>query len=312
MERKLSMSGGDAVITTPGDAPHGAGDPPGSEDEFNPIYQLYGPHRAGLPRLTTYARELWNRRAFAAEMSKASMRSANSNTFFGQAWLVLNPLLLAGVYFLLVSIIRQSSSPDRFTHLTCGLFVFTLFQTALSTGATSVTGSGKLLLNTAFPRLLIPLSAVRTAFFRFLPTVPVYLFFHAIFGRPWTLRMLLSLYFLLLIVIFSMGLAAFFAAMQVYFRDTSSFLPYFLRLWLYLTPILWLPSAAKGMGPSIEFIVQLNPMYGMVGGYTQLLHYSQYPTAYMWVSATAWAIGGAVIGFLFFMSREREFAVRVI
>ena len=64
--------------------------------EFEPVYHHYGPHRAGLPPLVPYFRELWHRRAFAAEMSKATMRGANTSTFFGQAWLVLNPLLLAG------------------------------------------------------------------------------------------------------------------------------------------------------------------------------------------------------------------------
>ena len=65
--------------------------------EFEPVYHHYGPHRAGLPPLIPYFRELWKRRAFAAEMSRASMRSANTSTFFGQAWLILNPLLLAAV-----------------------------------------------------------------------------------------------------------------------------------------------------------------------------------------------------------------------
>ena len=49
----------------------------------------------GLPPLVPYFRELWHRRPFATEMSKATMRGANTSTFFGQAWLVLNPLLLA-------------------------------------------------------------------------------------------------------------------------------------------------------------------------------------------------------------------------
>jgi len=31
----------------------------------------------------------------------------------------------------------------------------------------------------------------------------------------------------------------------------------------------------------------------------------------MWLTAAAWALGAAVVGFLFFISREREFAVRL-
>ena len=92
-----------------------------AETEFDPVYHQYGPHRAGLPPLVSYFRELWQRRQFAAEMSRASMRGANTSTFFGQAWLVLNPLLLAGVYYLLVTIIRGQHNPALFTHLTLSL-----------------------------------------------------------------------------------------------------------------------------------------------------------------------------------------------
>ena len=49
--------------------------------------------------------------------------------------------------------------------------------------------------------------------------------------------MLLSMYFLATMIVFGMGLAAFFAALQVYFRDTSIFLPFFVRIWMYLCPI---------------------------------------------------------------------------
>jgi hypothetical protein len=31
----------------------------------------------------------------------------------------------------------------------------------------------------------------------------------------------------------------------------------------------------------------------------------------MWLTALAWAVGTAAIGFLYFISREREFAVRL-
>jgi teichoic acid transport system permease protein len=282
--------------------------------EFEPVYHHYGPHRAGLPPLIPYVRELWHRRAFAAEMSKAVMRGAHTSTFFGQLWLVLNPLLLAGVYYLLVTVIRGEHNPDFFAHLCLSLFAFNLVATAISSGATSVTNSGKLLMNTPFPRLLIPLSAVRTAFFRFLPTVPVYFVFHLIFlTHVWHPKMLLSLYFLGTMVLFGMGCAAFFAAVQVYFRDTSSFLPFFVRVWMYLSPVLWTPEAIQNLDSrTLLTLVQLNPMYSMLGGYTSLLQRSDFPPLYMWLTAAGWAVVVATTGFLFFMSREREFTVRLV
>ena len=285
-----------------------------TEAAFEPVYHRYGPHRAGLPPLIPYFRELWHRREFAAEMSRATMRSANTSTFFGQAWLVLNPLLLAAVYYLLVTIIRNRHDPEFFTHLTLGLFAFNLVSTSITSGATSVTTSGKLLINTAFPRLLIPLSAVRTAFFRFLPTIPVYLVFHVIFlSDQWSWTMLLGGYFLAMMILFGMGMAAFFSTLQIYFRDTSSFLPFFVRLWMYLSPVLWLPEAIfnSDFPRWMLTLIQVNPMYSMLGGYADAVQEGQVPDLSMWITSAAWAVGVAVLGFLFFISREREFAVRL-
>jgi teichoic acid transport system permease protein len=225
---------------------------------------------------------------------------------------VLNPLLLASVYYLMVTIIRQKHEPLLFLHLMLALFAFQLISSSINAGASSVTTSGKLLLNTAFPRLLIPLSATRTAFFRFLPTVPVYLVFHLIFAPTnWHARMILSLFFLGTIIVFSMGLAALFATMTVYFRDTSSFLPYFVRIWMYLSPILWAPTMLRTLSPALQTIIQFNPAYAMLTGYSQLIQGGRIPPTWMWLSSAAWAIGAAVVGFWYFISREREFAVRI-
>lgn len=283
------------------------------ERELEPVYHHYGPHRAGLPPLVPYFKELWARRAFATEMSRATMRGAHVDTFFGRAWLVINPLMLAGVYYLLVTVIRGNHDPTVFTHLALGLFAFNLVGTSVSSGATSVTSSGRLLINTAFPRLLIPLSAVRTAFFRFLPTVPVYLAFHLWLERTFSWHWVLSLYFLGALVLFSMGLAAFFGALTIYFRDTSQFLPFFVRMWMYLSPVLWLPQALETdvFPRAIKVLIQLNPLYAMLGGYAETIQEGRVPSLYMWLASAGWALAVAVFGFLFFMSREREFAVRL-
>jgi teichoic acid transport system permease protein len=117
----------------------------------------------------------------------------------------------------------------------------------------------------------------------------------------------LALVFLAMIMVFSAGLAAIFATVQVYFRDTSSFLPYFIRIWLYLSPVLFLPSKFEGLLPW----VYANPLYSLLGGYTELLVRSQMPDWHMWLAAFAWSMVSVVFGFGYLMSRERDFAVRI-
>jgi teichoic acid transport system permease protein len=169
-------------------------------------------------------------------------------------------------------------------------------------------GGGKLLLNTSFPRLLMPFAAVRTAFFRFLPTIPVYLLFHILAGNPWNLGTLCAVAFLFFLTIFSLGIAAFFATVQVYFRDATSFLPYFNRIWLYASPVLWLIDS---IGARFRSLATINPLYSLLGGYSEALTEGHVPALSVWITAASWSVASLAIGSFYFMSRERDFAVRI-
>ena len=287
---------------------------PGQQGDVDShVYHRYEPHRAGLPNLKVYFRDLWQRREFAAANSKAGMRAANTMTFFGQAWLVINPLLLALVYYLLVSVLSGGGGFDakRLASITGGIFVFYFFQGAVLSGTSSVTGAGKMVVNTSFPRLLLPIGAVRTGLFRFFPTIPVYFVFHILAGNPFTwVTFLVAPIFLALLVVFATGLAAFFSAAQVYFRDTSSFLPYIMRIWLYVSPVLWTLQHIEGH-QTMKALAPLNPLYWIIGGYGEALQTGVLPDWQVFAMAFAWAGIALVVGCFYFLTRERDFAVRL-
>lgn len=292
--------------------------------------QVFLPHRAGLPRLNKYFANLWSRRHFAAELSRAEMRAAHTNTFFGQFWLVISPALNAGVYFLLVNVIRGGSAgPDFFMHLLAGLFAFNFIQAVMTNGATSVTKGGNLVLNTAFPLLLLPFSALRTAFLRFIPSLVIlfafFIYFDYFGSHPvecdavtgicqdlntihFSPTMFLAIPALLLIFIFAAGLAALMASVQVYFRDTTQLLPYATRIWLYLSPVLYY---ADQMKPWMLKFETFNPLYPLLGIFSETLVEGTIPPLTWWLGSAAWAFGTLIIGVFFFISREREFAVRI-
>ena len=87
------------------------------------------------------------------------------------------------------------------------------------------------------------------------------------------------------------GVAAFFAALQVYFRDTASFLPYFVRIWLYLSPVLWYADEARQhYGETGARFAAINPLYTIIGGWSDLLVRGNVPPLSMWLFAAAWAV----------------------
>jgi teichoic acid transport system permease protein len=278
-------------------------------DDFTAERHVYEPHRVGLPPLRPYVREFWRRRDFAFELARAELRVQHFNTALGQFWLILNPLLLAFVYFTLVEIVRNGSrGMDFLAHLMLGLFAFRLVSTSVSEGARSVVGGGSLILNTAFPRTLLPLASVMTAFMRFLPTLIVYAVMHGIAGLPVGLHLLWAVPILGLFIVFAAGATMFAATAQVYFRDLTSFLPYITRIWLYTSPVLfYIEEVPRRFKP----ILAANPLYPLLGELSDVVNRGENPSVGFLAWGSAWALGTFVLGALFFISREREFAVRL-
>jgi teichoic acid transport system permease protein len=279
------------------------------EDEFSGEQHVYEPHAAGLPPLRSYVRELWRRREFAFELSRTRLRAQHFDTTFGQLWLILNPLLLAGVYFVLVDIIvPESRGVKFFAHLMAGLFAYYFVSNAMREGVKSVVKGGRLILNTAFPRALLPLSSTITAFMRFVPTVVVYAPVHAIAGLPFNVNLLWVFPIIAMLVVMAFGLAMLVAALQVYFRDLSGFLPYFLRIWLYASPVLYYASEVPDR---YRWLLDVNPLAPLLTAWSEVLDAGRTPAAGDLVLGGCWALALFCAGALFFTSREREFAVRL-
>jgi ABC-type polysaccharide/polyol phosphate export permease len=300
------------VSTTSAEPPAPGADRPRRgrrEDEFSGEHHVYEPHRIGLPPLRPYLRTLMQRREFAYELSRTNLRAQHFNTVFGQFWLVINPLLLALIYFVLVDILQHGSrGTDFFAHLMAGLFAFTMVNQAVTQGAKSVTSGGRLILNTAFPRMLLPLSSVLTSALRFLPTTVVYAAVHVATGLPvgWHLLWVPVLFVVLLV--FTTGATSLIAAATVYFRDISSFLPYVMRIWLYATPVLYY---IEDVPQRFHLITDLNPLAPILGAWGDVLTRGEAPSAGPLAFGVAWSVTVFVVGVLFFISREREFAVRL-
>jgi ABC-type polysaccharide/polyol phosphate export permease len=279
------------------------------EDEFHTDTHVYEPHVVGLPPLRSYVREAWRRREFAVELARTKLRAQHFDTVFGKLWLIINPLLLAAVYFVLVDILRAGSRPaDFFAHLVGGLFAYHLVADAMRDAVKSVTSGGWLILNSAFPRVLLPLASVVTAFRRFTPTILVYVVVHLVTGLPITWSMLWAVPIVAVLLVLASGLAMIVAATQVYFRDMASFLPYLLRLWLYVSPILYF---ADEVPERYRFLLSVNPLGQPLSAWSDALHGGRAPELSALLISCAWALGVFVVGFFLFVSREREFAVRL-
>jgi teichoic acid transport system permease protein len=279
------------------------------EDPFFGEQHVYEPHRVGLPPLGKYAREVWRRRSFALELSRTELRAEHFDTVFGKLWLLLNPLLLAGIYLVLVDILTKKPRGATFlAHLVGAIFAYYFVSGAIRVAVKSVVSGGGLILNTAFPRVLLPLSSVITGFKRFVPTILIYIPLHLLAGLPVGVTLLWLIPISLILLLLAAGLSVLVAALQVYFRDLKDFLPYILRLWLYASPILYY---ANEVPHGWAWLLKVNPLGMPLTAWSDVLDHGAAPPWRVLALGTAWAVVAFVGGVLFFISREREFAVRI-
>lgn len=269
---------------------------------------VYEPFKAGLPPIKSYLRSLWRRRQFISEYSRSELGEQHYDSLFGQLWLIINPLLLSGVYFLLIVIIGGSSDSTRYAHLTSSLFLFYLVANSLTGGVKSITTGQRLILNTAFPRIMLPLSAAIIALFKFLPTLIVFLIIRAIVGLSWSFAMFWAIPIFLITFLLGLGLAILISCVNVYFRDISNFLPYLTRTMLYLSPILY---EAKSMSEKLKVIELVNPLFPILDSWSKVMVYAQSPSLSQLATGFGWALGIFIVGTYIFLSRERDFAVRL-
>ncbi len=101
------------------------------------------------------------------------------------------------------------------------------------------------------------------------------------------------------------------ATSQVYFRDTSSFLPYVSRIWLYLSPVLYYPDVAFRQYAARP-LECFNPLFPLLGGWGDLLVRGELdPVDHVGRVRPLVRSARSSSAALVFMSRERDFAVRL-
>jgi teichoic acid transport system permease protein len=276
-----------------------------------PESRIISPFKAGMPNFRKYFYDIVRRKEFVLELSRAERTEEHLDTVFGQLWSVLSPLLSATVYYLFVFVVMGGhQGPEFFLHLVAGIFIFEFVSTAGTRGANSIMRAGSLINNTSFPRVLLPLTDVLTAFRVFLPAMFIYSVFHLALGVPIKLAGLQTIPAFVLILMFASGLAMFAAAAQVYFRDTQALMPFALRLLMFLTPVLYFPEQAKALFDG-RLLTILNPLFCMIQIFSGSLVRGDTFDFWTWAIAIFWAITIFLGGFFFLVTREGEFAARI-
>lgn len=271
--------------------------------------------RSGLPPLGQYFSDAFRYRSFAYHWSMADIKARNFETTLGRLWHFLNPLLFGLIYFVFVGILSGGlDDAQRLALIVGNLYAWVFFSTCIQLGVGSVQGGdGGILSQSAIPRIVLPAASTLTAANLFVRSLVAYIPIHLFAGRGLHVEMIWLPVLVILTGMFGLGLSLLFAVLNVYLRDVSRLLPHALRLWMYLSPAIWAYTRVIG-DSSMEVLARVNPMYPAMTAWTIALGGELSPDGPGITSVTAtfaiWALGALVVGFLTFVSREDDFAVR--
>jgi teichoic acid transport system permease protein len=268
----------------------------------------------GTPLSTLqYLRATWQRRDFILTVPLGHLRAQNQNTILGNAWHLLNPLLLAGVLYVVFGILFDAGREiDNYpAFLIIGIFVFTFTQRVVMSGARAITSNTGLLRTINFPRICLPLASSIGEFYAQLVTIAAMITVVLLTGVLPSVSWLGLLPLLALQAAFSAGLAMIAARLTFSYRDVENLLPFVFRLWMYLSGVFFsvdyvIRRATEAGQPWLVDVFEANPLYTFINLTRSVLLGTDISMS-AWLGASVWATASLLIGFTFFRAAESSY-----
>ncbi|HEY2343165.1 MAG TPA: ABC transporter permease [Chthoniobacteraceae bacterium] len=229
-------------------------------------------------------------------------------TMLGVLWVILQPLLAAGVFaFIFGRVAHLDSAGEPYVLFSyMGLLVWNLFNNSITKAGSALVANAALVSKIFFPRMLLPFSAIISSGLDFLIGLAVGFILMLLYGNMPGATLFVAPFWLGLLILFSAGLGLISAALAVAYRDVLHVLPVTLQLLLYGSPVAYTISVIPAGLP--RTIYRLNPLVPMIEGFRNAM----LGHGFIGFNSAAYGIFAAVTvfvgGLLFFRRMERQFA----
>jgi len=257
--------------------------------------------------------EIWDYRELLYFMIWRDVKVRYKQTALGAAWAVLQPLLTMLVFTVffgkLGSVGSEGLPYPIFSY--AALLPWTFFAQGLLMSSNSLVGQSNLIKRVYFPRLVIPSSAVLAGLVDFSIAFLIFIVMMVGYRIPVTAAILFLPVFLLLALATSLGAGIWLAALNVEYRDVRYVVPFFVQIWLFVTPVIYPMSKVVDKLRQVgipEWVYGLNPMAGVVEGFRWALLGTRSLPAGILATSTAVSAVALVTGALYFRRMDRTFA----
>lgn len=250
-------------------------------------------------------RELYQYREMIFSLIRKDLRSRYKGSALGFLWTFINPLLQLVVYTIVFSVLFPTNIEKFYIFLFIGLVPWLFFNTSLVGGSTSIVSQENLIKKIYFPRQVLPISFVTSAFVNMLLTFLVIFAVLLLSGFGINFQILWALPIVMLVeYILALGISMMMSALTVYVRDLEYILGIVAMCWMYLTPILY---EIDTIPEPYRQLIYLNPMTGVIACYRDILYYKQLPELETLGAAFAMGLLFLIAGHIVFQHLQKHF-----
>jgi ABC-2 type transport system permease protein len=212
-------------------------------------------------------------------LTRRDLKVRYSTSFLGYFWSILDPLVMAGIYWVVFTVVfhRGGTSPEPYiVFLLTGLLPWMWFSGAVSDTTRAFLREQKLIRSTKIPRTIWILRLVLSKGIEFLASIPVLAVF-AIATQfaidpaqraqlHWEAFLSIIAFVLEGVLIIGIGLIV--APLVVFFRDLERAVKLILRFLFYASPIVYgLTDARLVHRVNLDRILAFNPLTGIFSLY---------------------------------------------
>jgi ABC-type polysaccharide/polyol phosphate export permease len=216
-------------------------------------------------------RAVWRRRSIVWTLVRRDLRVRYSRSILGYVWTVLDPLLMASVYFVVFTFVfkaQRVADTPYFLYLLSGLLGWQWFTASVNDTTKSLIQEARLVRSTNLPREVWVVRCVVAKGVEYLLSLPVligFVIYYLAVGQvqlDWELVLFplgFAIQFVLLV-----GLGLFLAPITVLATDRQRVVRIVLRFLFYLSPVLY---GAHSVPDTLRAVLVFNPLNGILSLY---------------------------------------------
>ncbi|MEW6155105.1 MAG: ABC transporter permease [Actinomycetota bacterium] len=253
---------------------------------------------AGPTPLGQYLRDMWHHRDLVRVLAVREIKLRYRQTALGATWVVLQPLLAAGILSFVFGTVAQlpSEGVPFFVFAYAGLLCWNAFSSTVARSTTSMVANASLVAKIFFPRLVLPYSSVLVVLLDFVVALSVMVVLLVTNGINPGLPLALFPVWLLLALMLAEGAGTVLASISVRYRDVPQIVPVMMQFFLYASPVAY---SATAVPERYQTLYYLNPMASLLDAFRWSMVGTSAPDgtflAYSAVVAVVAFVAGAIV-----------------